>query len=70
MANLSANARNPNDHLDAPTEFPTAAALRLPDDNCYAIHPPKALRAAKRKTGISMPEIQIRSTRSVPQRCP
>ncbi len=34
------------------------AALRLPDDNGYAIHPPKALRAANRKTGISMPEIQ------------
>ena len=34
------------------------AALRLPDDNGYAIHPPEALRAANRKTGIVMPEIQ------------
>jgi hypothetical protein len=30
----------------------------LPDDDCCAIHPPEALRAAKRKTGIFMPEIQ------------
>jgi hypothetical protein len=34
------------------------AALRLPDDDCYAIDPPKALRAAKRKTGIDIPEHQ------------
>jgi hypothetical protein len=30
----------------------------LPDDDCCAIDPPKALRAAKRKTGIDMPERQ------------
>jgi hypothetical protein len=35
-----------------------SAALRLPDDNCRAIHPPVALRAANRKTGMFMPEIQ------------
>jgi hypothetical protein len=28
----------------------------LPDEDCCAIDPPKALRAAKRKTGIDMPE--------------
>jgi hypothetical protein len=32
------------------------AALRWPDDDCSAIDPPKALRAAKRKTGIDIPE--------------
>ena len=37
---------------------PHPAALRLPDDNGYAIHPPDALRAANRKTGMFMPEIQ------------
>ena len=37
---------------------PHPAALRLPDDNCRAIHPPEALRAAQRKTGIFMPQIQ------------
>jgi len=34
------------------------AALRWPDDDCCAIDPPKALRAAKRKTGINLPERQ------------
>lgn len=38
--------------------YPTPAALRLPDNDCFAIRPPKALRAAHRKTGIFMPEIQ------------
>lgn len=37
---------------------PIPAALRLPDNDCCAIRPPEALRAAKRKTGIFMPEIQ------------
>jgi hypothetical protein len=32
----------------------------LPDNNCCAIHPPEALRAANRKTGIFMPENQNR----------
>ena len=39
------------------------AALRLPDDNGYAIHLPKALRAANRKTGIYMPVIQKQKSR-------
>jgi hypothetical protein len=30
----------------------------LPDDDCCVIHPPEALRAAKRKTSIVKPEIQ------------
>jgi hypothetical protein len=34
------------------------AALRWPDDDCSAIGAPEALRAAKRKTGIDMPERQ------------
>ena len=38
--------------------YPTSAALRLPDNDCFAIRPPEALRAANRKTGIFMPEIQ------------
>jgi hypothetical protein len=37
---------------------PTPAALRLPDDFGCAICPPDALRAANRKTGISMPVLQ------------
>jgi len=32
----------------------------LPGNNCCAIRPPEALRAANRKTGISMPEKQNR----------
>ena len=34
------------------------AALRLPDDDCCAIRPPEALRAARRKTSMFMLEIQ------------
>ena len=37
---------------------PSSAALRLSDDDCCAIRPPEALRAANRKTGIFMPENQ------------
>ena len=36
----------------------TPAALRLPDNDCSAIRPPEALRAANRKTGIFMPDMQ------------
>ena len=38
--------------------YPTPTALRLPDNDCCAIRPPKALRAANRKTGIFMPDRQ------------
>jgi len=34
------------------------AALRLPDNDCCAIRPPEALRAANRKTSIDTPERQ------------
>ena len=45
------------------------AALRLPDNDCCAIHPPEALRAANRKSGIVMPEIQNpKSTPACPAR--
>ena len=36
----------------------TSAALRLPDDDCFAIRSPGALRAANRKTSIFMPDRQ------------
>jgi hypothetical protein len=44
--------------MAAGADYFAPAALRLPDDDCCAIDPPNALRAARRKTGIDIPERQ------------
>jgi hypothetical protein len=55
---LRSIASFPPDTAPGDPSLSIPAALRLPDNDCCAIRPPEALRAAKRKTGIFMPQDQ------------